>query len=233
MSESIIFQCDFCGARSEEEPMDWPRQRHCRVELVVPDRRFIVAPHTVEPVLYEAAATLPLAPVFPGPVGAAFPPAAFPMPLPIPVADGVEELGAVVPESEVRWVATLCDQCIRRIGGLFDLKLETPEEITARHERERAAAPTFPRGDKSGSMRAEMVKHFPSGPVPNRGGLIDQFPTPGHAYEAHAPYPASTSDNSFPSVPLGKNGEPSEDVSEAIPASPASSSVASSASSKK
>ena len=222
MSESVIFQCDFCGARSEEEPTDWPRQRHCRVELVVPDRRFIVAPRTVEPVLYEAMAGthLPM-PVFPGPVGAAFPPAAFPMPVPIPVAEVVEGLAAPAPENEVRWTATLCDQCIRRIGGLFDLKLETPEEITSRHERERAAAPVFPRSEHTG-MKAEMVKQYPSEPIPNRGGLIDQYPTPGsRAYAAR-----STSESFDPgegsSVPLGSNGEP--DASE--PGAPEASSPA-------
>lgn len=37
--ESVIFQCDFCGTRSEEESAVWRRQ-HCSVELVLRGSRF-------------------------------------------------------------------------------------------------------------------------------------------------------------------------------------------------
>jgi hypothetical protein len=37
--ETVIFQCDFCGTRSEEESAVWRRQ-HCSVELVLRGSRF-------------------------------------------------------------------------------------------------------------------------------------------------------------------------------------------------
>jgi hypothetical protein len=37
--ETVIFQCDFCGTKSEEESAVWLRQ-HCSVELVLRGSRF-------------------------------------------------------------------------------------------------------------------------------------------------------------------------------------------------
>jgi hypothetical protein len=37
--ETVIFQCDFCGMKSEEESAVW-RRPHCSVELVLRGRRF-------------------------------------------------------------------------------------------------------------------------------------------------------------------------------------------------
>jgi hypothetical protein len=208
MSESIIFCCDFCGQRSEEEPASWPRSKRGRVELVLPEQRFHVAPRTVEPVLYEGAPafpgmSLPL-PSFPGPVGAAFPPAAFPMPMPSALSP--EPIAASEEEDENRWVATLCDQCMRRIAGLFDLKLETHEEALARSAREaesrsRSHAQMRPDPGVLSSLKGEMVAQYPTRPPhsePGPGGLVEQFPTP-------KPYVPGAAD---PSAPIESQGRP-------------------------
>ena len=194
MGESVIFQCDFCGQRSEEEPANWPRTKHGRVELVLPAQRFHVAPRAVEPVLYEGMPMFPGMPMpsFPGPVGAAFPPSAFPMPIPLSGLSGsVAGPDSVTPSEEGledRWIGTLCDQCMRRIAGLLDLKLETHEEVLARNEKlsrdaMRRAEPTpLPEGG-----RGKMVLQYPT-PETGPGGLVDQFPTPKPHPEGSGPW---------------------------------------------
>lgn len=219
MGESIIFCCDFCGQRSEEEPASWPRTKRGRVELVLPDQRFHVAPRAIEPVLYEGMPVFPGGvpmPSFPGPVGAAFPPSAFPLPIPSPVVD------PEVPEEEDRWIATLCDQCMRRIAGLFDLKLETHEEFLARGAREaesrsRAHAQMRPDSGVLSSLKGEMIAQYPTRPPhsePGPGGLVEQFPTP-------KPYVPGAADPSAPAESQGRSvAEPGKDFRPMTPEAP-------------
>src|SRR5271169_4338706 len=48
MSETVIFQCDFCGGKSEEESSVWRRAR-CSVEIVLRGNRFtpLAGAHTL------------------------------------------------------------------------------------------------------------------------------------------------------------------------------------------
>ena len=183
MSESVIFQCDFCGGRSEEEPTAWPRPKRCRVELVLPPERFHVTEREVASPLYipmpppPHGIALPPLPFFPGPVGAAFPPAAFPMPMPIsPGASSPEPIH----EDEGRWTVSLCDQCARRIAALFDLHLETLEEHQSKLARQAPPAP-LPGSGLPTAMKGEMIAQYETEPPdskPGSGGLVKQYRTP-------------------------------------------------------
>ncbi|HYX20472.1 MAG TPA: hypothetical protein VFA98_06460 [Thermoanaerobaculia bacterium] len=190
MAESIIFHCDMCGQKSEEEPAALPRRERCRVELVFRGQRFVLAP----PQALEAPAipwgALPL------PADTVVPPAPWPplWPAGIPGAPAVglppegfaqPAEAAASPEEDDRAVYTICDACMKRACAFFDLKAEAFEEYSARVAREaelarRASAP-LPTG---GGMKGEMVSQYPTrtrepGHGPGPGGLVDQFPTPG------------------------------------------------------
>jgi len=203
MSESVVFTCDFCGTKSEPESSDWPRTRRGRVELVLPAQRFHAEPRSVEPAAYEGGAFPPMIPFFPGPVGAAFPPSAL---SPTSLSNAAAQLpsadAAEAPEEEDnRFVATLCDQCMRRVAGLFDVKVETQEEYVARSLHHAYREPLQPLPPSPTSVRSpasarppasagvdrasgygmigKVVAQFPNEPpAPNSGGLVQQFPTP-------------------------------------------------------
>lgn len=190
MAESIIFQCDMCGQKSEEEPTALPRRERCRVELVFRGQRFVLAP-AVAP-----EASIPWG-AFSLPPGAAVPPGIAPPPAPWPpswptapvTAEGFPPVEALapqpLPEEDDRAAYTICDACMKRVCAFFDLKAETFEEYSARVAREadlarRASAPV-PAG---GVMKGELVSQYPTrtrepGHGPGPGGLVDQFPTPG------------------------------------------------------
>src|SRR5271166_463206 len=53
--ESVIFQCDFCGTKSEEESAVW-RRPHCSVEIVLRGHRFspLAGSHTLYGVPFSA-----------------------------------------------------------------------------------------------------------------------------------------------------------------------------------
>ena len=201
MSESVIFQCDFCGSRSEEEPAGWPRQKRCRVELCVAGRRLIPLLRPADPLLYAPIhAPAPDFP-FPGPVGATFPPAAFPMmPGMPPVFDPAH--AASEEEEDERWSAAVCDGCMRRIAGLFGLWLETPEEGAARRAPPRA--PPDVRSPISeavlSSLKGEVVAQYPTRPPRSEGGgLVEQFPTPKpHQGDPKAPVSEPDADDAAP-----------------------------------
>jgi hypothetical protein len=180
MAETIIFHCDMCGQKSDEEPAAWPRRERCRVELVFRGQRFVL------PGADPMAAPPPPPPSFDwsAPPPSAFGPSPFPQPMPLPL-DPAAQAGP--PDEDARVAYTLCDACMRRVGGLFDMRLETLEEYSLRAERAaqdaaRAASMAASGGFVPRSIKGEMVTQFPtrqpsehSGPGP--GGLVDQFPT--------------------------------------------------------
>jgi hypothetical protein len=185
MAESIIFQCDMCGQKSEEEPAALPRRERSRVELVFRGQRFVLAP----PTLVEA----PM-----GPLPASWgvlptPPGMFPLPLPMPwPAEMPVTADPSVPASPIdedeRVSYTICDACMKRTCAFFDLKVETFEEYSGRVTREAdiARRASIPLPGNGGGMQGKMVQQYPTrertpahGPGP--GGLVDQFPTPGSA----------------------------------------------------
>ena len=53
--ETVVFQCDFCGSKSEEESTVW-RRPHCSVELVLRGHRFtpLAGSHTLYGVPFSA-----------------------------------------------------------------------------------------------------------------------------------------------------------------------------------
>jgi hypothetical protein len=192
MAESIIFHCDMCGQKSEEEPASLPRRERCRVELVFRGQRFVLAP--------PAAPEVPPVPwgALPFPPGAAISPAPWPSLWPAG-APGVPAVGVAaesfppadalapqpLPEEDDRAAYTICDACMKRVCAFFDLKAETFEEYSVRVAREadlaRRASTPLPTG---GAMKGEMVSQYPTrtrepGHGPGPGGLVDQFPTPG------------------------------------------------------
>jgi hypothetical protein len=220
MAESIIFQCDVCGQKSEEEPADLPRRDRCRVELVFRGQRFFLTPPPVpdmRTVFPEGLAGLPGAlPLPPGAVVGVppFPPLAdWSSPVAAPAAEHVQP---PTPEEDHRVGYTLCDACMKRTCAFFDLKAETFEEYAARtaHEAELSRRAPIP------GTKGEMVAQYPTrkhehlqppqqGPWP--GGLVDQFPTP-RTGEASAPVSVTMSPNG-PEAPQKK--EPDQPASEA------------------
>ena len=89
---------------------------------MLPAQRFHVTPRNVA-AYDEGALPTPLFPIFPGLVGETLPSAVLSM----PTAEVQTE------DEDNRFVATLCDQCMRRIASLFDVRVETQEEFVARN----------------------------------------------------------------------------------------------------
>jgi len=183
----MIFQCDFCGAKSEEESAAWPRRERCRVELVLRGHRFAVAPPP--PSAFYPPFPMQAGPPMPPPMDpwqAAVAAMGLPMPPPPAAFAPGATFAASPPEDEdARMGLVLCDDCTSRIAALLGFKIETHEEISLRQEmiaREIASAVnSMPRGSGfGGSWKAEMVDQFPTG---ERGshvttGFVKQWPNP-------------------------------------------------------
>ncbi|HTQ41886.1 MAG TPA: hypothetical protein VMI75_03945 [Polyangiaceae bacterium] len=217
MAESIIFQCDMCGQKSEEEPAELPRRERCRVELVFRGQRFVLAP----PAASEGVpASLPWGalPLPPGIIAGAAPwPPLWGLPGAPPEVAVAAPTAAPAPEEDERVVYTLCDACMKRTCAFFDLKAETFEEYSARAAREadlarRISAPL----PSSGGMQGKMTSMFPTrerepGHGPGPGGLVDQFPTPGAGPEPAPASAAPVSVHSVGSAAAGPESGASED----------------------
>jgi hypothetical protein len=186
MSETIIFQCDFCGSKSEEESAAWQRRERCRVELVLRGHRFAVVPQPAyfPPASMSGIPGMPaMPPMDPWQAAAA---AAAQMGIPVPPPPMVFAPPPPSPsedEEDARMGLVLCDECTSRIGALLGFKIETHEEISLRQEamaREIASAVNASVGRGSGAWKAEMVDQFPTG---ERGshtttGFVKQWPNP-------------------------------------------------------
>ena len=102
----------------------------------------------------------------------------------VPFTGAPPELSADIEDS--RWALSLCDHCMRRISALVGLNLETPEEISRRHEEQARQVATDVAA--MASSRGKLVSQFPTPPNPPvvvsepPGGLIAQYPTQAPTY---------------------------------------------------
>jgi hypothetical protein len=174
MAESVIFSCDLCGTRSEEEISDSRTQR-CGVEFVFRGGRFAV---------HGAAAQAPLPPVAAAP---SLP--GFLFPFPIPPQQQSQQQSESPPSDELRVHYALCDGCVRRIAGLFDLRVEQVAEVGAPGPWEPLDRGAFsPFAPQSGSSPFGAAARVSSRPLSeaeemerrraesSRGEMIAQFP---------------------------------------------------------
>ena len=98
------------------------------------------------------------------------------------------DVGPITAEEDERWTSYLCDDCMKRVSALFNLKLETKEERESRLNQEAAEIEA-----RAVSSRGHFVTQFQNPttlnaagtpitdrPIPFPGGLVQQYPNGPH-----------------------------------------------------